>query len=63
MRKMQYSEAAVEVLDILNYTNIEDVNKIPQSFIKFLTDISNKRYKANLNHHQPIKRIEFKKTN
>ena len=32
-------EAAVEVLDILNHTNKEDVQKIPQSFIKFLTDI------------------------
>ena len=37
MKEVEYGEAAVEVLDILNYTNQEDVRKIPQSFIKFLT--------------------------
>ena len=46
MREAEYSEAAVEVLDILNHTEKDDVAKIPQSFIKFLTDISNKNYKA-----------------
>ena len=29
MIEAKYSEAAVEVLDILNYTNKEDVKKIP----------------------------------
>ena len=46
MSEIEYSEAAVEVLDILNHTNKEDVQRIPQSFIKFLTDISSKNYKA-----------------
>ena len=40
MKEAEYSEAAVEVLDILNHTNKEDVARIPQSFIKFLTNIS-----------------------
>ena len=61
MREIEYSEAAVEVLDILNYTNKEDVAKIPQSFIKFLTDISSKNYKAKFNHEQPINGLNLKK--
>ena len=60
MQEMQYSEAAVEVLDILNYTNKEDVQKIPQSFIKFLMDISSKTYKSNLNHELPISGLNLK---
>ena len=63
MGEVEYSDAAVEVLDILNHTNIEDVKRIPKSFIKFLTDISNKNYKAKLNHEQPLNRIKFKKAN
>ena len=61
MREIKYSEAAVEVLDILNYTNKEDFNKIPQSFIKFLTDISSKSYKVQLNHEYPINGLNLKK--
>ena len=54
MANNEYSEAAVEVLDILSYTDEEAVNKIPQSFIKFLTEISNKSYKVNFNHEYPV---------
>ena len=61
MREAKYSEAAVEVLDILNYTNQEDVRKIPQSFIKFLTEIANKNYKANFNHNGPISGLNLRK--
>ena len=60
MREVEYSEAAVEVLDILNYTDKEDVTRIPQSFIKFLTDISSKNYKAKFNHEQPINGLNLK---
>lgn len=61
MRETEYSEAAVEVLDILNHTEKEDVAKIPQSFIKFLTDISNKNHKARFNHEQPITGLNLRK--
>ena len=61
MREAEYSEAAVEVLDILNHTEKEDVAKIPQSFIKFLTDISNKSYKVRFNHDQPITGLNLRK--
>lgn len=54
MANNEYSEAAVEVLDILSYTDEEAVKKIPQSFIKFLTEISNKSYKVNFNHEYPV---------
>ena len=63
MREAEYADAAVEVLDILNYTNESDVNKIPQSFIKFLTDIANKNYKVHFNHERANKWIKFKTTN
>ena len=61
MREIEYSEAAVEVLDILNHTDRKDVELIPQSFIKFLTDISSKNYKVQLNHEQPINGMNLKK--
>lgn len=61
MRESEYSVAAVEVLDILNYTNQEDVRKIPQSFIKFLIDISSKNYKSEFNHEYPISGLNLRK--
>ena len=61
MREVEYSEAAVEVLDILNHTNREDVARIPQSFIKFLTNISSKSYKSKFNHEQPINGFNLRK--
>ena len=61
MREIEYSEAAVEVLEILNHTNKEDVARIPQSFIKFLTNISSKTYKVKFDHEQPINGLNLKK--
>lgn len=61
MIEAKYSEAAVEVLDILNYTDKEDVKKIPQSFINFLTEIANKNYKANFNHNGPMNGLNLRK--
>lgn len=61
MRETKYSEAAVQVLDVLNYTNREDVKKIPQSFIKFLTEIADENYRANLNHNEPINGLNLNK--
>ena len=61
MRETEYSEAAVEVLDILNHTEKEDVEKIPQSFIRFLTDIASKSYKPQFNHEQPGSGLNLRK--
>ena len=61
MNETKYSEAAVEVLDILNHTKKEDVQKIPQSFIKFLIDISSKNYKVKFDHEQPVNGFNLRK--
>ena len=61
MREVEYSEAAVEVLNILNYIGKEDVARIPQSFIKFLTGISSNNYKTKFNYEQPINELDLKK--
>lgn len=60
MRETEYSEAAVDVLDILNHINREDVRRIPQSFIKFLTDISSKSYKTKFNYEQPVSGLNLR---
>lgn len=56
----EYSQAAVEVLDILNNTDQIDVKKIPQSFIDFLINISSKNYKANFDHNKLINELNVK---
>lgn len=61
MREAEYSEAAVEVLDILNHTNKDDVERIPQSFIKFLTEIANKNYKPQFSYEQPVNGLNLRK--
>lgn len=48
MVSVAYSEAAVEVLDILKHTREEDVNKIPKKFIEFLENNKSKTYIADL---------------
>ena len=60
MEEIEYSEAAVEVLDILNHTQIEDVKKIPQSFIEYLMDIANRNYKVNFDHSKTISELNLK---
>jgi len=61
MRENEYGEAAVEVLDILNYMDKEDIKRIPQSFINFLRDISNKNYRPQFNHEQAVNKLNLKK--
>ena len=58
MVSVAYSEAAVEVLDILKHTRKEDVNKIPKKFIEFLENNKSKTYIANLDHTKTIKEME-----
>ena len=45
----------------MRHTNKEDVARIPQSFIKFLTNISSKSYKVKFNHEHPINGLNLKK--
>ena len=60
MFEMEYGEAAVEVLDILDNTNKSDVDKIPVSFIKFLVDNASEDYGAKLDHSKPISEMNLK---
>ena len=54
------SEAAVEVLDILDNTIPEDVSKIPIAFIEFLKSIASKDYVPNLDHSKPMNEMDIK---
>jgi len=54
MVSVKYSEAAVEVLDILKYTREEDVKKIPKKFMEFLEVNKSKTYISNLDHTKEI---------
>ena len=60
MISIEYSEAATEVLDILNHTKKSDVDKIPKKFINFLEDNSSKNYVSSLDHSKPIKEMKLK---
>ena len=60
MVSIAYSEAAVEVLDILEHTKKEDVNKIPKKFIEFLEKNKSKTYISNLDHTKTIKEMNLK---
>ena len=60
MVSVKYSEAAVEVLDILKYTREEDVKKIPEKFMDFLENNKSKTYIPNLDHAKEIKDMGLK---
>ena len=55
-----YSEAAVEVLDILDHTAIEKVNLIPTKFINYLKENAANDYEANLDYSKPINEMNIK---
>ena len=55
MVSVAYSEAAVEVLDILKHTRREEVEKIPETFLNFLKENSSKTYVSKLDHTKSIK--------
>ena len=60
MVSMKYSEAAVEVLDILKCTREEDVKKIPKKFIEFLENNKSETYISKLEHTKDIKEMKLK---
>ena len=55
-----YSEAAVEVLDILEHTADEKVNLIPQKFINYLKENAANDYVAKLDYSKPINEMNIK---
>ena len=60
MIDVAYSEAATEVLTILERTEIEEVKKIPKNFIKFLKENSSKTYKPDFDFSKPINELNLK---
>lgn len=60
MVDIEYSEAMTEVLDILEHTNKEDVNKISPTFIEFLKENCSNEYIPNLDHRKRIKDMQLK---
>ncbi len=60
MVSVAYSEAAVEVLEILKHTREEDVKKIPRKFIEFLEKNKSKTYIANLDYTKTISEMKLK---
>lgn len=60
MVSASYSEAATEVLAILDHTEIEAVEKIPKKFIEFLKENSSKTYKPDFDYSKKIKELELK---
>lgn len=60
MVSTEYSEAATEVLAILNNTESELANKISKKFINFLKDNSSKTYNPQFDTAQPIKELKLK---
>lgn len=59
MVSTEYSEAMVEVLDILEHTDEELVNKIPKKLIEFFEENKSKTYKSNLDHSVPINEMKL----
>lgn len=59
MIETDYSEAAVEVLNVMQYIRVQDMKKVPQSFIEFLQSISAKDYKVNFNGETKIENLNL----
>lgn len=60
MVSVAYSEAATEVLAILDNTEEDAVKKIPKRFIDFLKQNSSKTYRPNFDNSKLIKELDLK---
>ena len=61
MLNQRYSEASVEVLDILEHMNISDLKMVSNKFIKFLKENASKNYICNLDYSKSLNDMELKK--
>ncbi len=61
MVSVDYSEAMVEILDILDHSEDDIKNRIPQKLINFWNENKSKTYKPDLDHSKPIKEMGIKK--
>lgn len=60
MLSIEYQEALVEVLAVLNNTDTNLVNKIPKKLMEFMTDNASKTYHIGLNTNQTLEELELK---
>ena len=60
MANIEYSEAIVEVLEILEYSDDNILEKIPKKLIKFWKRNKFKTYKPNLDHDKSISEMNLK---
>lgn len=59
MLSAKYSEAAVEVLDILNHMEKDDYDKVPSKFIKMLEESASKDYVCELDYSKRLIEMEL----
>ena len=62
MTNIEYRKSISEVLDILEHTNKEDVEKISPKFIEFLNKNKCDNYKPTLDHSKRIKEMNLRET-
>ena len=62
MTNIEYRKSISEVLDILEHTNKEDVDKISPKFIEFLNKNKCDNYKPTLDHSKRIKEMNLRET-
>ncbi len=60
MVSTEYSEAIVEVLDILQYSDDYIIERIPKKLIEFWERNKSITYKSNLDHSKPINEMKLK---
>lgn len=60
MTNIEYSEVIVEVLEILEYSDDNILEKIPKKLIKFWERNKSKTYKPNLDHNKSISEMNLK---
>ena len=60
MANIEYSKAIVEVLEILEYSDDNILEKIPKKLIKFWKRNKSKTYKPNLDHDKSISEMNLK---
>ncbi len=61
MVNIEYSEAIVEVLEILQYSDDNIIEKIPQKLIEFWQKNKSTTYRPNLDHSKSINEMDLKK--
>lgn len=59
MINAKYSEAVVDVLDILEHMEEEDINRVPQKFIDILKENASPTYKSNLDYTKRLVEMDL----